>query len=203
MAESQSTSRRLLVIDDDSSFRTTVAFLLQRLGYTVHTAESGSAGIVLLRQTAVDLVLTDLLMPGLTGWDVARLAKAMRPRLPVVLVTGCAHTIAPDQPERRFVDAILAKPVGLAAIQAVIGPLAQGHADTVGPSDPQNGGSPTVHGEAGDLSGAGERGAGEGGECAGGGPRNSHRGPLGDSDRVRRLASGAVRRRGPKASGYG
>ncbi len=203
MAESESTSRRVLVIDDDPAFRTTVAFLLQRLGYTVHAAESGSAGIALLRQRPVDVVLTDLLMPGLTGWDVGRLVKAMHPRLPVVLVTGAAHTIDPDQPERRFVDAILAKPVGLAAMQAVIGPLALGLSGTVGPGGPQNGGRPTVHGEADDPSGAWVGGAGDGGECAGGGSRDSYRVPLGDSERVRRLTSGAVRRRGSKASTYG
>jgi len=131
MTDSESASRRLLVIDDDSACRTTIADLLQRLGYTVEAAESGSAGIALLRQQPVDLVVTDLMMPGLTGWDVARLAKAMRPRLPVVLVTGCAHTIAPDQPERAFVDAILAKPFGVAVMQAVIGPLTRGRTDAM------------------------------------------------------------------------
>jgi two-component system response regulator YesN len=95
----------------------------------VNAAESGSAGLALLRQTPVDLLMTDLTMPGLTGWDVAQLAKAMHPRLPVVLVTGFAHTIPPDQPERQFVDAILAKPCGVAAMQAVIGPLTRDVAD--------------------------------------------------------------------------
>ncbi len=138
MTDSESASRRLLVIDDDPSFRTTIAYLLQRLGHTVEAAESGSAGIALLRQKPVDLVVTDLMMPGLTGWDVARLAKAMRPRLPVVLVTGCAHAIAPDQPERAFVDAILAKPFGVAAMQAVIGPLTRGRTDAVDTSGPES-----------------------------------------------------------------
>jgi CheY-like chemotaxis protein len=121
--DSGSVPRHLLLIDDDSSFRTTIACLLQKLGHTVEAVESGSAGLALLRQKPVDLLMTDLTMSGLTGWDVARLAKAMRPRLPVVLVTGCAHTISPNQPERQFVDAILAKPCGAAAIQALIGPL--------------------------------------------------------------------------------
>ena len=123
MTDSNSTPRNLLVVDDDSSCRTTMVYLLQKLGHTVEAAESGSAGLALLRQKPVDLVLTDLMMPGLTGWDVARLAKAMRPRLPVVLVTGCEHTISIDHPERQLVDAILPKPCGAAAMQAVIGPL--------------------------------------------------------------------------------
>lgn len=138
MTDSESSSRRLLVIDDDPSCRTTIAFLLQRLGHTVEAAESGSAGLTILRQVPVDVVMTDLTMPGLTGWDVARLAKAMRPRLPVVLVTGCAHTISPDQLELQFVDAILPKPFGVAAIQAVIGALTRDLSDRVCSDGPES-----------------------------------------------------------------
>jgi CheY-like chemotaxis protein len=123
MTDAGSVPRRLLVIDDDPSFRTTVECLLRKCGHSVKVAESGSAGIALLRQAPVDLVLTDLQMPGLTGWDVARLVKAMHPRLPVVLVTGSAQTISPDQAERTWVDVILTKPCGMAVMQSVIGAL--------------------------------------------------------------------------------
>ena len=123
MTGSGRSPRRFLVIDDNSACRGTLAWLLRKLGHTVAEAKSGSAGLTILRQQPVDLVLTDLTMPGLTGWAVAQLVKAMHPRLPVVLVTGSAHAIAPDQPERQFVDAILAKPCGVAALQGVIDPL--------------------------------------------------------------------------------
>jgi CheY-like chemotaxis protein len=138
MADYASTPRRLLVIDDDPIYRTATAYLLQRLGHMVDVAENGFAGLALLGQKAVDLVLTDLMMPGLTGWDVARLAKAMHPRLPVVLVTGAAHTIAPDQPQRTWVDAILPKPIVVTAIQAVIGRLTRDHTDPVGSGELQS-----------------------------------------------------------------
>jgi CheY-like chemotaxis protein len=139
MTEFGSAPRRLLVIDDDHSFRTTVECLLRRFGHTVEVAESGSAGLALLRQTPVDLVLTDLSMPGLTGWEVARLVKAMHPRLPVVLVTGDAEAIPPDLPERTWVDAILAKPCGVAAMQTVIGALTMERAEAAGSADPGRG----------------------------------------------------------------
>ena len=137
MTDSGNAGRRLLVIDDDPSCRTTLARLLQKLDHTVETVETGSAGLALLRQKPVDLVLTDLMMPGLSGWDVARLAKAMHPRLPVVLVTGCAHTISSDQPERQFVDAILTKPCGATGMQAVIGALTKSLADAACSGSPQ------------------------------------------------------------------
>jgi CheY-like chemotaxis protein len=129
MADSGSAFRTLLVIDDDPSCRKTIAGLLQTLGHTVEAVETGSAGLALLRQTPVDLIVTDLMMPGLNGWDVARLAKAMRPRIPVVLVTGSAHAISSGQPELQFVDAVLEKPFGAVALRAVIDPLTRGGAD--------------------------------------------------------------------------
>jgi CheY-like chemotaxis protein len=138
--------RRLLVIDDDPCCRRTIAYLLQTLGHTVEAAETGSAGLALLRQKPVDLVMTDLLMPGLTGWDVARLAKAMHPRLPVVLVTGSAHTISPDTPERHFVDAVLAKPCGAAAMRAVVDPLTRHLTDAACSPSPERVGFTKVRG---------------------------------------------------------
>jgi CheY-like chemotaxis protein len=132
MTDSGRVPRRLLIIDDDPACRTTVGWLLRKLGHTVAEAESGSAGLALLRQQPVDLVMTDLTMPGLTGWAVARLVKAMRPRLPVVLVTGDAYAIPPDQPERAWVDAILAKPCRVAAMQTVIGALTRDCNDAAG-----------------------------------------------------------------------
>jgi CheY-like chemotaxis protein len=136
MTDSGSPPRRLLVIDDDPACRLTFGCLLRRLGHTVDEAENGPAGLAILRQKPVDLVMTDLMMPGLTGWDVARLAKAIHPRLPVVLVTGCMHTIPPDQPERTCVDAILAKPCGVAEMQRVIGGLTRDLAGAVRPGGP-------------------------------------------------------------------
>jgi CheY-like chemotaxis protein len=146
MTDARSVPRRLLLVDDDESYRNAVGLLLRTLGHTVAEAESGSAGLALLRQQPVDLVMTDLMMPGLTGWDVARLVKAVHPRLPVVLVTGCAEAIPPDQPERTWVDAILAKPCGLAEIQAVIGALTRARADAVGSRSPASGGLATGRG---------------------------------------------------------
>ena len=58
-------------------------------------------------------------------------------RSPGVIVTGDAQAVALEQPERAWVDAILAKPCGVAAMQAVIGALTRDRADAVGPGGPQ------------------------------------------------------------------
>lgn len=115
--------RRLLCIDDDARLRTTLTYRLRYAGHTVEEAEDGATGLAILKATPVDLVLTDLDMPGLSGWDVARAAKAVRPHVPVVLVTGRADSLSADQAELGLVNAILGKPCPFAEIQAVIGRL--------------------------------------------------------------------------------
>jgi CheY-like chemotaxis protein len=118
--------RRLLLIDDSAPFRQTMARLLRVAGHTVLEAETGSAGLAILRTNPADLVLTARDMPGLSGWDVARLVKATYPRVPVVLVTRSVDPIAADRRERELVDAILRPPFQFTELRALIGRLTRG-----------------------------------------------------------------------------
>ncbi len=95
-----------------------LATLLRKAGHTVEEAASGSAGLARFRENPADIVLTDFVMPGLTGWDVARAVKTINPRVPVVYVTGAAHEIAPH--ERAAVDAIIEKPCRLTTVHTVL-----------------------------------------------------------------------------------
>jgi two-component system, OmpR family, response regulator MprA len=119
---------RLLLIDDSSPFRETLARLLRVAGHTVFAAEAGSAGLAILHAHPVDLVLTDRDMPGLSGWDVARLVKTTYPRLPVVLMTGGAGSGPLDVRTVATVDAVLWKPFPFTELLAIIGRLTQGGA---------------------------------------------------------------------------
>lgn len=80
----------VLVVDDDSHNRHMFSVLLQRSGYTVHVARDGEEGLALLDVHGADIVLLDVQMPGIDGFEVCRRIKAdPRTRLtPVVLVTG-------------------------------------------------------------------------------------------------------------------
>jgi PAS domain S-box-containing protein len=85
--------RRLLVlaVDDDSLVLTSTAAMLEDLGHTVIEAGSGPAALTILqREPAVDILITDQAMPGMTGLELARAARALRPKLPVILATGYA-----------------------------------------------------------------------------------------------------------------
>lgn len=131
-------ARRLLIIDDHAPFRQTLAGLLRFAGHTVFEAGEGSAGLALLRREPLDLVVTDQDMPGLTGWDVARLVKAMRPRLPVVLVTGGMNVDAALRSRRERVDAILGKPFPLRELLVLIARLTAGTAPWIGSGGARN-----------------------------------------------------------------
>jgi CheY-like chemotaxis protein len=119
---------RLLLIDDSVPFRQALARLLRVAGHTVFEAEAGSAGLAILRKNPVDLVLTDRDMPGLSGWDVARLVKTTDPRLPVVLLTGGTGSGPLDQRALAPVDAILWKPFPFTELLTTIGRLTKGAA---------------------------------------------------------------------------
>ncbi|MFI5342380.1 MAG: response regulator [Candidatus Methylomirabilales bacterium] len=104
--------RRILVVDDNPGLLETLATMLEEAGLKVLPAESGEVALRLLDQSPVDLVLTDLGMPGLTGWQVAEAVKAKAPWTPVVLLTGWGEQAVNEETRRRaFVDRILFKPV--------------------------------------------------------------------------------------------
>jgi signal transduction histidine kinase len=81
----------ILLVDDDNAVRDVTREMLHDLGYRVLEAGSGGAALqVLEREKGVDLMVVDFAMPGMNGAEVARLAQAGRPRLPVLFVTGFA-----------------------------------------------------------------------------------------------------------------
>jgi PAS domain S-box-containing protein len=112
--------RRLLLIDDDPLVRETLACVLRVSGQVVCEASGGREGLALLGTTPIDVVITDLGMPEVNGWDVAREAKARCPQTPVVLLTGWGEHVLAEAPTDVTVDHILGKPVSGAALLAII-----------------------------------------------------------------------------------
>ena len=87
--------RVVLLVDDDSAVREVTAAMLQDLGYRVLQAGSGGAGLDLMRREArIDLLLVDYAMPGMSGAETARAARALRPDVPILFVTGFADLTA-------------------------------------------------------------------------------------------------------------
>ncbi|HLT29843.1 MAG TPA: response regulator [Myxococcaceae bacterium] len=78
--------RSVLLVDDDPDWRTWLRDHLEGLGYRVSEVSDGSAALEVLEEEAFELILLDLVMPGLSGEDVARRVGADGPQ--VVFVTG-------------------------------------------------------------------------------------------------------------------
>lgn len=79
---------RILCVDDEALIRMMVADCIDDLGFRSMEAECGEEALELLNQTDVDLLITDIRMGGISGWEVARRAPAKRPGLPVIYISG-------------------------------------------------------------------------------------------------------------------
>jgi len=88
----QGTSKALvLAVDDDAAVRNTTADVLKGLGYSVLQAPSGEAALDLLKQDGmIDVLLTDVVMTGMSGPELARRARSSHPRLPIIFISGYA-----------------------------------------------------------------------------------------------------------------
>jgi signal transduction histidine kinase/CheY-like chemotaxis protein len=124
-APSRPPARRLLVVDDEAGVRRTLARLLKLAGHQPVEASDGPHALEILAETPVDCVITDLGMPEMNGWELARCVRRAHPGLPILLLTGWQDQ-APQAPgDQAAVDAVLGKPVQvgtlLAAIEAATG----------------------------------------------------------------------------------
>src|ERR1051326_6142880 len=73
----------ILCVDDEENPLTLRKLVLQRAGYSIMTANSGAQALEILRSNRIDLVVSDLLMPGMTGAELAREVKSLYPRIPM------------------------------------------------------------------------------------------------------------------------
>lgn len=80
--------KRILIIDDEPELLRTLALMLASAGFTSLPVDAQRNVIEQIRQTEADLVITDMVMPEVSGWDVLEWMRANRPAIPVILVSG-------------------------------------------------------------------------------------------------------------------
>jgi two-component system response regulator CpxR len=80
--------KRILIVDDNEQVLSIRKFLLETKGYRVYEATSGEDALAIFRAGGIHLVLTDLLMPGMDGNELARRMKRLAPDVPVILISG-------------------------------------------------------------------------------------------------------------------
>ena len=117
-AAARATAGTVLLVDDELLVRASTADMLTDLGYEVVEADSGQDALALIDVRVPDLVITDHLMPGLSGTDLALILASERPGLPVLIVSGYADLdgFPPDLPR-------LTKPFRQADLAACIARL--------------------------------------------------------------------------------
>jgi two-component system response regulator FlrC len=78
----------ILLVDDEERYREHIARVLTKAGYEVLEAGDGIEALSLLEKSKIDLVLADILMPGLNGYALVARLRAKWPAMPVILTTG-------------------------------------------------------------------------------------------------------------------
>jgi len=106
---------KILIVDDENAARTALEFLLRREGYEVRDASDGETALTECATFRPDLILLDILMPGIDGFEVCRRIKATpETRLtPVVLITGLSDTEDRIQGINAGADDFLSKPIDI------------------------------------------------------------------------------------------
>src|SRR6185369_3376197 len=82
---------KILIVEDDRFFRDMFSDLLNGQGYEVECAASGEEGLKMLVEQSYDLVITDLVMPGIDGLEILSRAKERDPSIDIIMVTGNAN----------------------------------------------------------------------------------------------------------------
>jgi signal transduction histidine kinase/ActR/RegA family two-component response regulator len=109
---------RILVVEDDDFVRESMVESLQALGHAVAAAPNGEAGLRELERAQPDLIITDYLMPGMTGAELVRRARVQLPDVPMIIATGYADMKAIE--EVIGDDMLLRKPFQLAELAAIV-----------------------------------------------------------------------------------
>ena len=114
---------RILVVDDNASNRDLLSRRLQRQGHTVLQAEDGTIALAMVEKEALDLVLLDLMMPGISGYDVLALLKS-DPRfreIPVIMISALTELDSIVRCIEAGADDYLAKPFDPVLLRARVG----------------------------------------------------------------------------------
>ena len=126
---------RCLVVDDEESVRSMLADVIESAGHQVTMVNGGAEAIERFRAESFDVVLTDLAMPRVSGWQVASAVKQIAPRVPVFLVTGFGVELTPEERRAHGVDLVLVKPLQIQEILDALAEVARSAASSARPED--------------------------------------------------------------------
>jgi PAS domain S-box-containing protein len=112
--------RSILVIDDEENICKILEEYLTREGHDVVTAQSGGTGLDILSRRSFDIVITDLNMPRISGWDIARQIKRESPGTVTIMLTGWGTNIEELNRRENVVDRLIFKPINFSTLSGII-----------------------------------------------------------------------------------
>ena len=111
---------KVLAIDDQRMILDLLTSMFANLGHSTEVAETGLEGIAKFNQNAFDLVVTDLGLLDISGFEVSQKIKEQNPEVPIVMITGWGANFDQEQLKKAGVDYILAKPFKLEQLTEVV-----------------------------------------------------------------------------------
>lgn len=109
-AQHERPQTRLLVVDDEDFVRDLLREILEGEHCDVYLAESGSEALSLFREVEFDGVFTDVGMPGMSGWELAREIRQLNTRIPIAVITGWGEAVGSNEQKAAGVNWVIAKP---------------------------------------------------------------------------------------------
>ncbi len=116
---------QILVVEDNGPLRRLMLRILEGSGYQVFEAAGGAQGLELFREHAalLDLAIVDMVMPGISGLDVAAEMERDRPGMKILYISGHATSVAMESISRRSPDHVLLKPFDAAELISKVAQL--------------------------------------------------------------------------------
>ena len=112
--------KKILVVDDDQVIRDLIISFLTFSGYEAQGAQNGQEGLDLILQNRPDLVITDIHMPLMNGFQLLKAVKKIGPEIPVIFITGYAHLRRFFSDQNARADGFLEKPFNLDSLNDLV-----------------------------------------------------------------------------------
>jgi CheY-like chemotaxis protein len=113
-------SKNILIVDDSRDLTHVIADFLSMNGYQVHTAHNGRDALERMGKEHIDIVVSDIHMPGMDGFTLMTEIKTRYPDIPVILITGFSVGDAQKIAFEKGANAFVAKPFRLKELKQVI-----------------------------------------------------------------------------------
>lgn len=116
----EETKKRVLVVDDDQVIRDLIISFLSFSGYEVSGAQNGKEGLDIVKEHQPDLIISDIHMPQMNGFQLLKEVKDINPDLPVIFITGYAHLRRFFSDQNVRADGFLEKPFNLDTLNDLV-----------------------------------------------------------------------------------